>query len=398
VKNISIAVIVGFSLLSVLGCGEIKPEVEFSAPEGSGEPNLYATPDGRVVMSWFERLPEEEWALKVAERANGVWSAAATVVERREFFVNWADFPAVSETSDGVWVVHWLEKVSAETFAYHVVASRSEDKGQTWSEPITVHEDRSPTEHGFVSHASLPDGEVQLIWLDGQHTSGVAHEGAMSLRSATLGADGAMHSEQLVDERICDCCQTAMIRLEDGTLVTAYRDRSEEEIRDIAVRRFAEGEWSEPVHVGDDNWHITACPVNGPSLSSNGGTVAIIWFSAPEGDSRVRVAFSEDGGAAFGEPVRIDGGTPLGRVDGEFLSDGSFLAVWLEVAGEDAEIRARQVYPSGEMGDFWTVAATSRVRPSGFPRVVALPGELLFAWTVAGDGGGVRVASAAVDF
>ena len=50
----------------------------------------------------------------------------------------------------------------------------------------------------------------------------------------------------------------------DGPLV-AFRDRSNQEIRDIHVARVEQGKWTEAVPVHADNWRIEACPVNGPA-------------------------------------------------------------------------------------------------------------------------------------
>ncbi len=57
--------------------------------------------------------------------------------------------------------------------------------------------------------------------------------------------------------------------------VVAYRDRSVDEVRDIAVVRRVNGTWTTPAVVHDDHWQIAACPVNGPALASRGDTVVI---------------------------------------------------------------------------------------------------------------------------
>ncbi len=51
----------------------------------------------------------------------------------------------------------------------------------------------------------------------------------------------------------------------------------------------------------------------------------------------------------------------------------------------------------GELGggNAWLVAQTSEARSSGFPRMVRSGDEIVFAWTLPGDEGGVRVAAAA---
>ncbi len=371
--------------------------VEFSGPHGSGEPNLFATGSGQMLLSWHEPT-EDGSALRMAVRYGGEWSDPKTIAENLDFFVNWADFPSLIALHDGTLLAHWLEKTAKSTYAYHVMLSRSTDGGATWSEPVRPHRDLSPTEHGFVSMVPLSSGGAALMWLDGramadQEGSDGHSSGDMSVRFTTMGADGSLGEELLIDGRTCECCQTAMVLTHDGTLVAAYRDRSEEEIRDIAVSRLVDGAWSDPIHVGNDNWHFTACPVNGPALAANDEMVAIAWYSAPAGNGHTSVAFSRDDAATFGEPVRVDDGNPLGRVDIELLKDGSALVVWLEKIGAEAEIRARRVEPSGVMEPSWTVAQTSQARRGGFPRMARSGDELVFAWT---DEEGIRVASGKV--
>ena len=365
--------------------------VEFSGLPGGGEPNLFATSDGRVLFSWHEPTEDGGSALRMAVRTTEGWSEPKTIAENRNFFVNWADFPSLIELTDGSLLAHWLEKTAKSTYAYQVMLSSSTDGGVTWSEPVRPHRDMSPTEHGFVSMVPLPDGGAALLWLDGRAMAG---GGDMSVRFTTMAAGQTFGEELLLDDRTCECCQTSMVRTDDGNLVAAYRDRSDQEIRDIAVARLVDGKWSQPYHVGDDNWYFTACPVNGPSLSTAGSTVVIAWFSAPDGESRAAVAFSRDGAVTFGDPVRIDDGNPLGRVDIELLADGAALVIWLEKVGGAAEIRARRVEASGVAGRSWTVTRTSQARRSGFPRMARVGDEMVFAWTDVE--GGVRVAAATI--
>lgn len=390
--------------LATLGCeprGGLNLTVEFTGVPGSGEPNLAVTAAGDAVLTWFEPRTEDDHALMLTVRSGGQWSEPVTVAEGREFFVNWADFPSFVELGDGTWAVHWLEKSGPGTYAYHVKVALSKDRGVTWSAPVVPHRDQSDTEHGFVSMVPTDDGAA-LVWLDGramqvsEHRRGMDDyiRGAMSMRFTTFAPDGRLGPDVLIDDRTCECCQTALARTRQG-LVAAYRDRSPEEIRDIAVARYVNRAWSEPKRVAADDWQIAACPVNGPQLSAVGDTVAIAWYTAADNLQRVRVAFSTDAGKTWSEPVRVDGGDPAGRVDIEMLDAHSALVVWLErAAGDGAEVRARRVAMDGTMDAPWTVAMTQSSRSSGFPRMVKAGDELLFAWTLLGEGGGVRVASA----
>ena len=132
--------------------------------------------------------------------------------------------------------------------------------------------------------------------------------------------------------------------------------------------------------------------MNGPALASRGDTVAIAWFTGAQDTARVRVAFSVDGGKTFTAPVRVDGGTPAGRVGIVLDANGDALVSWLEqVPPEDAEVRVRRVARSAEMGAPLTVSRTKAARASGFPRIARTGDVLVAAWTVPGDSARVMV-------
>ncbi len=214
----------------------------------------------------------------------------------------------------------------------------------------------------------------------------------MSIRTTTIDAEGALGDDVLLDSRTCECCQTALVTTAAG-LAAAYRDRSEEEIRDIAVVRGTGSDWTDPERVAADDFYYPGCPVNGPQLSSRGDEVAVAWYTAPDQQPRVYAAFSADGGASFGDPIRIDDGDPLGRVDVELLPDGSALVTWLERTERAAEVRVRRVRSDGWTGTAQVVSETSESRASGFPRMARVGDELVIAWTLTGPDGGVRAAS-----
>ncbi len=381
--------------------------VEFEGAPSSGMPHLVSAGAGRVLMSWLEPTGPDNWALRISARLDGAWTEPHTVIEQDAFFVNWADFPSVAVLEDGTLLAHWLQKVADDSYAYHVFLSLSGDGGETWSEPVRVHDDQRPTEHGFVSIVPW-EGGAALVWLDGREMNleatnpqnAVAADrppdyGAMTLRARTISSDGALGEEWLLDERTCECCTTSLVRTGNG-LVAAYRDRSAEEIRDIYITRFENGEWSAPVPMHDDGWEIPGCPVNGPQLAADGDRVAIAWFTAADDIPRVFVAFSEDGGRTWGEPVRVDEGRPLGRVDVELLADGSAAITWVETAAELPQILLRRIGANGDLEPALEITATSAARASGFPRMALVGSELLIAWTVPGPDGGVRVRSVKV--
>ncbi|HEX2061622.1 MAG TPA: sialidase family protein, partial [Thermoanaerobaculia bacterium] len=341
------------------------------AGPGAAGAHLASAPGGALLMSWFEPAAGKKHAVKFATYRNGKWSAPKTIVERDDLFVNWADFPSIVADENGVLFVHWLQKSGKGTYAYDVWITASSDGGKTWKTPRVLHRKGKESEYGFVSLVPAAGGGVSAVWLDGRDMAvGHDHGGAMAIRYTEVDAALRTKGETVLDARVCECCTTAMTMTASGPLV-AYRDRSEEEIRDIAFTRRVKGNWSKPARVHPDDWKIAGCPVNGPQLDARGNNAVMAWFAAPANQARVSAAFSRDGGATFGKPVRIDSGNAAGRVDVVMLADGSALVTWIE---KDA-IFVRRAFADGRLGKPEKIASTTSARASGFPRAALIGTE-----------------------
>jgi len=371
--------------------------VPTEAPVGehSRYPHLAASDTGEVVLSWLQATDDGGFALRHASWRTGTWSAPRTVSTGTDWFINWADFPSVVPLGETAWAAHWLVQSGGSVYAYDVHTAVSSDAGETWSTPATPHDDGTKTEHGFASLFAAADG-IRAVWLDGRMTGG-GHDhdghgpGAMTLRSTILG-DGRRGADEVLDERVCDCCQTDVASTSDGPVVV-YRDRSDRELRDISIVRLEANGWSQPAAVHHDGWKIDACPVNGPAVAARGQTVVVAWFTAPD-LPRVRVAFSGDGGRTFAPPIEVANGDVTGRVDVVLLDDGRAVVSWLQGNATGAEIRAQPFIPGGPAGPAVLVAASTVQRASGFPQMVRAGDGLLFAWTDTGDPTRVRTAYA----
>ena len=371
--------------------------LESPAMPGSGEPSLTATADGRFLLSWIEPKGDAGHVLRYATRSKGEpWSAPATVAEGAGWFVNWADFPSLAALPDGTLYAHWLAKSGTGSYAYDVRVAISRDAGKTWSNAVTPHRDGTPTEHGFVTMTPWSSEQMGIVWLDGRKTAKTdpdhGHAQAeMSLVHSSIGRDGRLGPETVLDGRVCDCCQTDSVQAKDATVVV-YRDRSDAEVRDMSVVRFAAGRWSEPQPLARDGWRIDGCPVNGPAIAAAGGNVAVAWFTAAGERPLVKVAFSADSGATFAEPFVVDDSRPLGRVDVVLLDDGSALVGWLRQVGGSAWLQVRRVARGGMADEPLTVAESSGARSTGFPRMARSRDEVAIAWRDAADPPRVRTA------
>lgn len=381
---------------------EIVPQpqtIDSPAPAGSAQPQLTVSTRG-ILLSWIEQTGTYA-ALKFAERTATGWTAARQVAAGSDWFVNWADVPSVVRLDDGAVYGHWLQKSGQGTYAYDVRLARSTDDGVTFGESFTPHNDGTQTEHGFASLFQMPGAGLGLVWLDGRamaksagHDAHAGHEagGDMSIRAAVYDRAGTQVFEGPIDARVCECCPTALAVTAEGPIV-AYRDRSPDEVRDIYVSRFLGGKWTTPAAVHADQWKIQACPVNGPALSADGRRVAVAWFSARGDEPHAYAAFSDDAGASFGAPIRLDDVAAIGRVDVQLLADGAALATWIEFADGKAQFKARRVRSAGTKDQAFTVAGMTSGRASGYPRMARFGDEVLFAWTDTTDSPRVRTAS-----
>jgi thiol-disulfide isomerase/thioredoxin len=370
------------------------------AGPGAMAPNLVVSGTAELLLTWLEPEKTAEGKpaahqLRFSRLKEGAWSAPATIVRGEALVANWADFPSVARGADGGLVAHWAERSAASPYAYDVILGRSTDAGRSWRRIGPAHDDKTQTEHGFVS--LLEDGAgVRAFWLDGRETAGAeGHDshgaGAMTLRTAVLGK--SLGNGELLDKRVCDCCGTAAAMTSEGPVVV-YRNRDENEVRDIFILRRTRKGWSQPRPVHADGWRVPGCPVNGPSVAARGRQVAVAWYTYAEDRPRVRLAFSNDAGATFGAPLEVDGPTggraPLGRVDVALEEDGAALVSWLASQREEASLLVRRLTADGRKGQELLATKTGADRQSGFPRMERMGDALYFAWTVAGTPSQVR--------
>ena len=360
------------------------------ASASSGQPNLTVTANGRVYLSWMDRLEGGRVALRFVSKEKSGWSSPRTIAEGTNWFVNWADFPSLLVLPDGSLAAHWLAKSGAGTYAYDVNIARSFDSGKTWNKPMIPHRDGTQTEHGFVSLLPVSKDAFTAIWLDGREMAGKSSDhnndgskdhghGTMTLRAATIRRNNAIEQEAMLDAKVCECCQTSAAMTKLGPVVV-YRDRSDQEMRDISIVRLRNGKWSEPKTVFPDGWQINGCPVNGPAVAALDQRVAVAWFTGAHNQSQVKLAFSNDAGETFGAPIVIDDGNPAGRVDVLLMPDGTAVVSWLEKLANGGEWRIRKVRPDGTRDPAITIAPSGTARSSGFPQMVRSGNTLVFAW------------------
>jgi len=365
----------------------------FPGAAGSAEPRLTSDLDGMPLLSWIE--PEGRGGvLRYARFEGEAFEEPREIVRNERMLVSWADFPAVTPIAPDLWFAHWLRK-RPESSAYDVAMAISRDGGASWSDAGQLNEDNAEAEHGFVSVIAW-DERFGAFWLDGRELATASLDGSgplpgTNLRLATFDRDGAIAGREIVDSLVCDCCQPDVALTSAGPIVI-YRDRTEEEIRDVVVRRHVGGGWSEPVNLGNEGWFIEGCPVNGPVVAARDDAVGAAGFTAASNTSRVRFARSVDAGASFRAAVDVDVGRALGQPAIVLDADGRALVSWWRrgsLGGID--LMLRRFERDDSVGEPIVVAHEDLGMAGDVPQLIAAGGDYIVAWTTFADGGNVRL-------
>ena len=363
------------------------------AAPGAAQPDLVTAPDGRLLLSWLDTQPGRRTRLQYAEFSPaGQWQGPKTIAIGASFVVNWADTPHLLATPDGALWVQWLQKSAEAGASYDVLLSTSRNDGMNWSEPLRPHTDGTVSEHGFVSMWPQGNDRLGIAWLDGRNMVAAAGDaqtghdghgaGAMTLRSAVFDGSLRTDGEVELDASVCDCCQTDAALTAKGPLLV-YRDRTEDEIRDIHVTRFDGKAWSPSKPVFADQWKMPACPVNGPSVAARGDEVVVAWYTGAGDQPTVKLARSTDAGDSFSAPLVLEqGDTVQGRVD-VALDAGNAWVLWLreDDAGQSLWLARYAPDLSKQIEKVEVARLQGRGRGTGFPQLALREGKAYLVWT-----------------
>ena len=353
-------------------------------------PNFFAHRDQNLLLSWISTDEGESDHLQWATYENDQWKLASTIASGTDWFVNWADFPAMAQTESFI-IAHWLQKSTEGTYDYDIHVALSEDKGENWDTSFILHRDQISAEHGFVSLMPENNDAIRAVWLDGRMTkmSDGNHSehsgqggGAMTLRTALIHKDGTLSDEKELDHRVCDCCQTD-VAVADSVVLVVYRDRSPDEVRDMGIIRRVDGVWESPSILHQDGWQIAGCPVNGPAISAQpDGRVAVVWFTAPNNQSNVQLKFSNDYGQTFSKPILIAADSTLGRVDVAWLEEDMVVSqLVFSPTTQEGYLQVTILDSSGRIQYEEKVTPMQSGRESGFPVMEVFQDKIWVTWT-----------------
>ena len=380
--------IIAFSFLILFSCNSsgIKiEEISFLYENNNAQPSLVSN-NGKLSLTWISSDEEMNASLNFRQFKNKGWTSPIKLANGNDWFVNWADFPTHAISGDKV-LSSYLKKSDSGTYNYDVFLSLHKLSGEKVKEDFILNTDGFKAEHGFVTITSNDSEGFLVTWLDGRNTVKKDEDGnhkPMTIRFAEITNAGDIINETELDSSVCDCCQTSMTYTNKGPLVV-YRDRSEEEVRDIYVTRNIDKVWEKPIPVHNDGWVIYGCPVNGPKVVSNSNNIAVSWFTVSDGIPKVNLSFSDSYGSSFGSPIKINDFNAIGRVDTAFLNKKEVIVSYMEGDDDGTYLRIKKVSTDGTASKPITISKIDGGRGTGVPQLEILDDEIFIVWTVYND-------------
>ena len=397
-NNFSTSCFLGLFVL-ISGCSKdlVLQPVALNSNVQSSEPNLYTSDNGKTYLSFISSevdTEESKLYFSTLDLANLKWNKPSLINSSTDWFVNWADFPRITSNNNNGISVHYLQKSGEDTYSYDIKVMNSKDGGANWDKPLKLHNDSTKTEHGFVSTINYNNNFLST-YLDGRQNELAKHDKSLSpqmtLRSTSYNIDGEILLDKLIDNKVCDCCQTDLGITQNNIPITVYRDRSQNETRDIYYSFFKDAKWSTPLSINDDNWIISGCPVNGPAISTFRNSSSVVWYTEEKGESVLKIAFSENITNGFNDPIIINANDPIGRVDIEMINETSSLISYMDYIGDKAYLKVQKVNSLTGNNKFIIIEEISNTRASGFPKINIIDdAKTIITWTDTTNGHNVK--------
>lgn len=343
--------------------GKSAPAITFEelappSPPGSVGVSLVRASSGTVWLSWIEMVGDKE-SLRFSTFAPVLknWSVPSNIKQDARFLsYEWpTPIPAITAGDTGYATAAWFIGGASHNPERSAFVSQTTDAGRTWGSehPLTA---EATTSIESVALATLADGRILAAWLDGRDFHKREKE-VLQLFARVLGESGP---DVLVDPSVARVrSHLSLTAFPDGGALLAYHGHTDGNLTTVRTARFRGQTWDASKPLDSDVGRAT-----GPRLASDGGRVAVAWFTAANNNPRVLASFSPDAGARFLQPLRIDRGKPAGSVDTLILHDGALLVVWPE---GDGSVWLRRVTP-----DF-TTDAPVQLAPPGATIAKAVP-------------------------
>ncbi|MDW2980565.1 MAG: sialidase family protein [Rhodanobacter sp.] len=280
--------------------------------------------------------------------------------------------------------VSWSQPRAAPWTGF-VRFARSPDRGEHFSDPLTVHHDRAEITHRFDALAVDGKGRLVMAWIDKRDLLAAEARGKPYLGAAIYyswsddGGASFVPERKLVDQS-CECCRIALARTSDGEVAAFFRGIYGDNIRDhtYAVLR-TDGQTSQVARATFSDWQIAGCPHHGPGLAIGGdGVRHAVWYEAK---GKPTIWYGQlDPGHAPKHPLAI-AGAGAGHAD-VAVHGRDVWVVWNQVSADGYALMLRRSTDHGAHFDAPREIARSS-GAVGSPQLLQKQGRAFVAWNTA---------------
>ena len=280
--------------------------------------------------------------------------------------------------------VSWSQP-RAKPWTGFVRFTRSLDRGEHFSKPLTVHHDHAEITHRFDALAVDGNGRIVIAWIDKRDVIAAMAQGKPYLGAAVYyswsddGGASFVPERKLVDQS-CECCRIALARLPDGKVAAFFRNIYGDNIRDhaYAVLR-TDGQNSRVERATFSDWQIAGCPHHGPGLAiGSDGIRHAVWYEA-KGKPTIRYGQLDPGHVPQRQLAIATAGASHADVA---VHERTVWVIWNQVDAHGYSLMLRRSTDNGANFD-----ATREIARSsgavGSPQLLQKQGRTFVAWNTA---------------
>ena len=287
------------------------------------------------------------------------------------------------------WVVISYTQPLAKPYTGFIRMLRSDDGGNTFSSPFTVHQDQQEITHRFESIAFDNKGSLHTLWVDKRdqppRNSGKTYVGAAIYRNVSVDGGATFGPDLKVADHSCECCRIALAPDADGNLQAMWRHVFGEQTRDHAFANFMVNNANDITRSTFDEWQINACPHHGPGLAINNIDKHVgyhsVWFG-------IRKLKDQSVASAWYSKLNLNGSPipesvialPDERAEhADVMAQGKNVAVvWRSSEGMKTTLRAWLSRDGGKRFEIKNIAETNGY--NDHPRLVQSNQRMAIVW------------------
>ena len=298
--------------------------------------------------------------------------------------------PKIKVSRTGIIYLSWTQKLP-KRFTGHIRFSKSVDRGQSFSTPITVNDNVESISHRFDTLGVSNKGDVYISWLDKRDSvkakkEGLPYSGAATYFAVLNGIGLGFSKNIKLADNSCECCRMAMDFDNNDLPVIAWRHVYPDNIRDHSIVSFnSKWRFNAPQRLSRDNWKIDGCPHQGPSVSvANDNTYHAVWYNNGRQNHGIFYANSKDSGATFSKALSV-GHYESNANHADVLSvDNRVYIVWHEYKNKKYRLYRMESENSGQTWSAPQLVATTLKTPDS-PFLIANKLKVYISWHIQGE-------------